>query len=287
MKVPDEIKSRDPVSLLPRKLNEVIHYLRAVRLVAGPGVRLRESTSGTTMTVETQPSGGSAGAPAGYSGYSGYFMVIDASEYDDEGKLASAKVRIVNGGYSSPGQPHVAGLVSAYAKTYEIPAQDIAVAGNAAADTYIYLRFTDVNAENPVEVVSSATAIQDDGLNDLLLIAQIEAGMKKIQQRLNADTAVEIGNPYQGPFRIAPAGAGKYHVLGGETDIGTAAAAEVTLSAGSIYLIAQYAESYALTISASKPSGSYAFFELASVSSGVVRQVWNAGEIYFGERFWI
>lgn len=59
MKVPDEIKRRDPISLLPRKLNEVIRYLRAARLVAGPGVRLRESTSGTTMTVETQPSGGS------------------------------------------------------------------------------------------------------------------------------------------------------------------------------------------------------------------------------------
>lgn len=284
MKVPDEIKRRDPISLLPRKLNEVIRYLRAARLVAGPGVRLRESTSGTTMTVETQPSGGSAGAPAGYSGY---FKVIDASEYDDEGKLTSAKVRIVNGGHSSPDQPHVAGLVSAYAKTHEIPAQDIAVAGNAAADTYVYLRFTDVNAENPVEVVSSASAIQDDGLNDVLLIAQVEAGMKKIQQRLNTDTAVEIGNPYQGPFRIAPAGSGKYHVLGGETDIGTAAAAEVTLSAGSIYLIAQYAGGYTLTISATRPSGDYAFFELASVSSGVVRQVWNAGEIYFGERFWI
>lgn len=287
MKIPDEIKRRDPISLLPRKLNEVIHYLRAARLVAGPGVRLLESTSGTMMTVETKPSGGSVvsgGAPAGYSGY---FKVIDASEYDDEGKLTSAKVRIVNGGHSSPDQPHVAGLVSAYAKTHEIPAQDIAVAGNAAADTYVYLRFTDVNAENPVEVVSSASAIQDDGLNDVLLIAQVEAGMKKIQQRLNTDTTVEIGNPYQGPFRIAPAGSGKYHVLGGETDIGTAAAAEVTLSAGSIYLIAQYAGGYTLTISATRPSGDYAFFELASVSSGVVRQIWNAGEIYFGERFWI
>ncbi len=86
MKVPDEIKRRDPISLLPRKLNEVIRYLRAARLVAGPGVRLRESTSGTTMTVETQPSGGSAGAPAGYSGY---FKVIPGQ--------AKGTLRIVDG----------------------------------------------------------------------------------------------------------------------------------------------------------------------------------------------
>lgn len=262
--------------------------VRACEISGGPGIRVTRTPNGTIVSAIRQPSGGSAGGSAGApAGYSGYFKVIDASEYDDEGKLTSAKVRIVNGGHSSPDQPHVAGLVSAYAKTHEIPAQDIAVAGNAAADTYVYLRFTDVNAENPVEVVSSASAIQDDGLNDVLLIAQVEAGMKKVQQRLNTDTTVEIGNPYQGPFRIAPAGSGKYHVLGGETDIGTAAAAEVTLSAGSIYLIAQYAGVYTLTISATRPSGDYAFFELASVSSGVVRQILNAGKIYFGERFWI
>ena len=131
MKVPDEIKRRDPISLLPRKLNEVIHYLRAARLVAGPGVRLRESTSGTTMTVETQPSGGSAGAPAGYSGY---FKVIDASERDASGAITAPKVKIVNG--ASPDDADCGdtdlGTVAAQEVAYTLPA--------ASARHHVYLR---------------------------------------------------------------------------------------------------------------------------------------------------
>lgn len=131
MKVPDEIKRRDPISLLPRKLNEVIHYLRAARLVAGPGIRLRESTSGTTMTVETQPSGGSAGAPAGYSGY---FKVVDASERDESGAITAPKVKIVNG--ASPDDADCGdtdlGTVAAQEVAYTLPA--------ASARHHVYLR---------------------------------------------------------------------------------------------------------------------------------------------------
>lgn len=134
MKVPDEIKRRDPISLLPRKLNEVIHYLRAARLVAGPGVRLRESTSGTMMTVETKPSGGSVvsgGAPAGYSGY---FKVIDASERDESGEIIASKVKIVNG--ASPDDADCGdtdlGTVAAQEVAYTLPA--------ASARHHVYLR---------------------------------------------------------------------------------------------------------------------------------------------------
>lgn len=49
MQIPDEIKSRDSIVLLPRKINEVIRYLRATRLVSGPGIAINESPAGTTV----------------------------------------------------------------------------------------------------------------------------------------------------------------------------------------------------------------------------------------------
>lgn len=220
--------------------------------------------------------------------YTGYFKVVNASEYDEEGKLTAAKVRIVNGAASEPDQEHDAGFVSAYGKNYAVKAKTLDVDGGAATDSLVYLRFINVDSEDEAtEFVCSKTPLTDDGLNDLLLLARVPKDMKDIQQNEFPNDAVKIGSEYRGAFAIAPAGAGRWRIAAGETDLGAVPEKLVELTSGSIFLIAQYSTDYTLTISTAKPDGDFGFFVLASVKNNVVTEAWNSGTAYFGERYWI
>lgn len=262
---------------------------QVINLVSRPEfMRILESAYEPERNTFTDRHGNYGGGSSGNPGYTGYFKVVNASEYDEEGKLTAAKVRIVNGAASEPDQEHDAGFISAYGKNYAVKAKTLDVDGGAAADSLVYLRFVNADSEDEAtEFVCSKTPLQDDGLNDLLLLARVAKEVKDIQQNEFPNDAVKIGSEYRGAFAIAPAGAGRWRIAAGETDLGAVPEKLVELTSGSIFLIAQYSTDYTLTISTAKPDSDFGFFVLASVKNNVVTEVWNSGTAYFGERYWI
>lgn len=87
MKLPDKILLNDSYAEFKRKVNCINEYLRSVRPVAGPGVRLRQYTSG--VIFEASRSGGAA---ASVGGYDGWFKVEAKTENDN------TTIRIYDGG---------------------------------------------------------------------------------------------------------------------------------------------------------------------------------------------
>ena len=262
---------------------------QVINLVSRPEfMRILESAYEPERNTFTDRRGGYGGGGSEIPKYTGYFKVVNASEYDEEGKLTAAKVRIVNGAASEPDQEHDAGFVSAYGKNYAVKAKTLDVEGGTATDSLVYLRFINVDSEDEAtEFVCSKTPLTDDGLNDLLLLARVAKDMKDIQQNEFPNDAVKIGSDYRGAFAIAPAGAGRWRIAAGETDLGAVPEKLVELTSGSIFLIAQYSTDYTLTISTAKPDSDFGFFVLASVKNNVVTEAWNGGTAYFGERYWI
>lgn len=77
MKLPDKILLNDSYAEFKRKVNCINEYLRSVRPVAGPGVRLRQYTSGVIFEADRR-----GGAAASGSGYDGWFKVEAKTEND-------------------------------------------------------------------------------------------------------------------------------------------------------------------------------------------------------------
>lgn len=289
--VPAKLNYNESTRRIPEKVNEILDYLKRTRIQVDPRtMRKNETPAGITLSAQRQtvatPPQQLPEEPA--EEYTGYFKVVNASEYDENGNLTAAKVRVVNGAASEPDQEHDAGFVSAYGKNYAVKAKTLDVEGGAATDSLVYLRFINVDSEDEAtEFVCSKTPLTDDGLNDLLLLARVAKDMKDIQQNEFPNDAVKIGSEYRGAFAIAPAGAGRWRIAAGETDLGAVPEKLVELTSGSIFLIAQYSTDYTLTVSTAKPDGDFGFFVLASVKNNVVTETWNGGTAYFGERYWI
>lgn len=221
--------------------------------------------------------------------YTGFFKVIDASEYDSETESVVARVRIVNGSSETPDADHIAGSISAYGTVYQIQAQTVDIEGNAAAKTYLYMRIYDATSSAPAEFISSASRIEDDGLNNIVMLAEVEAGMSSISQLIKTETALAMGNSYTGDYAAIPAGHGVYQIKGGVTDIGDVAPLNFTLSENKNYFLIATStgdDSFNVQIQTTRPSsGYYGWFGLVYVSNGKITQAWNDGVINFRDYY--
>ena len=136
--VPAKLNYNESIRRIPEKVNEILDYLKRTRIQVDPRtMRKNETPAGITLSAQRQ----TVATPQQQfpeDGYNGYFKVVNASEYDEEGKLTAAKVRIVNGAASEPDQEHDAGFVSAYGKNYAVKAKTLDVDGGAATDSLVY-----------------------------------------------------------------------------------------------------------------------------------------------------
>ena len=114
MKLPDKIISGDSYQDVRRKINAICDYLRSVRPVAGPGVRLRQYTSGVIFEADRR-----GGVAASGSGYDGWFKVEAKTEND------TTTIRIYDGG--DPENP-IAGYAYVNGKTAEFPVAELSPA---------------------------------------------------------------------------------------------------------------------------------------------------------------
>lgn len=221
--------------------------------------------------------------------YTGFFKVIDASEYDSETESVVARVRIVNGSSETPDADHIAGSISAYGTVYQIQAQTVDIEGNAAAKTYLYMRIYDATSSAPAEFISSASKIEDDGLNNLVMLAEVEAGMSSISQITKTETALAMGNSYTGDYAAIPAGHGVYQIKGGITDIGDVAPITFDLSAVKYFMLIGVVDGdgYRVEIATTPPSDTnyYGKFNLANVFDGQIFQQWTGGAINFRDYY--
>lgn len=221
--------------------------------------------------------------------YTGFFKVIDASEYDSETESVVARVRIVNGSSETPDADHIAGSISAYGTVYQIQAQTVDIEGNAAAKTYLYMHIYDATSSAPAEFISSASQLSDDGLNNLVMLAEVEAGMSSISQITKTEKYLQMGNSYTGDYAAIPAGHGVYQIKGGVTDIGNVAPLNFTLSENKNYFLIATStgdDSFNVQIQTTRPSsGYYGWFGLVYVSNGKITQAWNDGVINFRDYY--
>lgn len=286
--VPAKLNYNESIRRIPEKVNEILDYLKRTRIQVDPRtMRKNETPAGITLSAQRQ----TVATPPQQlpeDGYTGYFKVVNASEYDEEGKLTTAKVRIVNGAAVDQSAEHVAGTVLAYSKVYNVAAATIPVIGNSAETTYVYLRFKDISADNPFEFVSSKNTTLHDGIENYLQLARIAPGMASVEQVLSTSVAVKIGNPYLADFYVAPAGDGKIQVASGETDVGIFAGASIaTTSDCAVYLVLNFDKSkneYTMSLSLEK-SEDAPWWKLAQVAGNHVVQSWTDGAIYWGMRF--
>ena len=226
----------------------------------------------------------------GDSGYNGYFKVVNASEYDENGKLTTTKVRIVNGSEPLASRDHAAGSISAYGNTYPIAAKTIALDGNASGKTYVYLRFIDATAEEPAEFVSSSSRLQDNGLNDLLLIAEISAGVETISQLVQTTQPPVMGNTYTGAFSMVQIGRNKVLIQGSHTDLGYCEEVELSANGTTYYMLYGWmeAEEYKVQLRTSPPDAIYyGRFNIAYVKDGKFFQQWTRGAIEFKDYYYL
>lgn len=271
---------------------------------ANPG-KFKAATGGRARVLATdagtQPDGGTprptatvilgGGGSSGNPGYTGYFKVVNASEYDEEGKLTAAKVRIVNGSEPLASRDHAAGSISAYGNTYPIAAKTIALDGNAGGKTYVYLRFIDATAEEPAEFVSSSSRLQDNGLNNLLLIAEISAGVETISQLVQTTQPPVMGNTYTGAFSMVQIGRDKALIQGSNTDLGYCEAVELSTTSGpTYYMLCGWleGEEYKVELRSSPPDAVYyGRFNIAYVKDGKFFQQWTRGAIEFKDYYYL
>ena len=258
--------------------------------MANIGYSLNQAARVRGRSTFTDRRGGLGGGGGSTDEYTGFFKVINASEYNAEtGALSVAKVRIVNGASDVQDSEHIAGTIDAYGTNYQIKAQTVNVTGNAAAKTYLYMRLYDATSEDPAEFISSASRIEDDGLNNLVMLAEVEAGMTSIAQLTKTETALAMGNSYTGDYAAIPYGHGLYQIKGGVTDIGDVAPLNFTLSENkNFFLIATSTgdDSFNVQIQTTRPSsGYYGWFGLVYVSNGKITQAWNDGVINFRDYY--
>ena len=255
--------------------------------MANIGYSLNQSARVRGRSTFTERRGGLGGG--GDNEYNGYFKIIDASTYNEDGTLSVAKVRIVNGASDVQDSAHIAGTIDAYGTNYQIKAQTVNVTGNAAAKTYLYMRIYDATSSAPAEFISSASQLSDDGLNNLVMLAEVEAGMSSISQITKTEKYLQMGNSYTGEYAVIPAGHGVYQIKGGVTDIGDVAPLNFTLSENKNYFLIATStgdDSFNVQIQTTRPSsGYYGWFGLVYVSNGKITQAWNDGVINFRDYY--
>ena len=140
MKLPDKIISGDSYQDVRRKINAICDYLRSVRPVAGPGVRLRQYTSGVIFEADRR-----GGAAASGSGYDGWFKVEAKTEND------TTTIRIYDG--DDPENP-IAGYAYVNGKTEEFPVAEL-----SPAEGWLCLK-TD-GSEHGFEILESPPSLID------------------------------------------------------------------------------------------------------------------------------
>lgn len=258
--------------------------------MANNGYSLNQAARVRGRSTFTDRRGGLGGGGGSTDEYTGFFKVINASEYNAEtGAQSVAKVRIVNGASDVQNSAHIAGTIDAYGTNYQIKAQTINVTGNAAAKTYLYMRLYDATSEDPAEFISSASRIEDDGLNNLVMLAEVEAGMTSIAQLAKTETALEMGNSYTGDFAAIPYGHGLYQIKGGVTDIGDVPPFAFDLNDVQYFMLFGVVdgEGYKVEISTTPPSDTnyYGKFNLANVFDGKIFQQWTGGAINFRDYY--
>lgn len=292
--VPAKLNYNESIRRIPEKVNEILDYLRRTRIQVDPRtMRKNETPAGITLAAQRQ----TAATPPqqlqeGAAEYAGYFKVVNASEYDEEGKIAVAKVRIVNGSEPLASRDHAAGLISAYNNTYPIAAKTIEIDGNASGETYVYLRFIDATAEGePAEFVSSSSRLQDNGLNDLLLIAKVSAKVEMIYQVIQTTQPPAMGNPYTGAFSMVQIGRDKALIQGSNTDLGYCEAVELSTKSGpTYYMLCGWleGEEYKAELRSSPPDAVYyGRFNIAYVKDGKFFQQWTRGAIEFKDYYYL
>lgn len=290
--VPAKLNYNESTRRIPEKVNEILDYLRRTRIQVDPRtLRKNETPAGITLSAQRQTVATPAQQQDPVEEYTGYFKVVNASEYDAEGKLTTAKVRIVNGSEPLASRDHVAGLISAYGKTYPIAADTIAIDGNASGETYVYLRFIDATAEEPAEFVSSSSRLQDNGLNDLLLIAKVSAKVETIYQAIQTTQPPALGNTYTGAFSMVQIGRDKALILGSNTDLGYCEAVELSTTSGpTYYMLCGWleGEEYKVELCSSPPDATYyGRFNIAYVKDGKFFQQWTRGAIEFKDYYYL
>lgn len=255
--------------------------------MANNGYSLNQAVRVRGRSTFTDRRGGLGGG--GDNEYNGYFKIIDSSTYNDDGTLSVAKVRIVNGASDVQDLEHIAGTIDAYGTVYQIQAQTVDIEGNAAAKTYLYMRLYDATSEDPAEFISSASQLSDDGLNNLVMLAEVEAGMSSISQITKTETALAMGNSYTGDYAAIPAGHGVYQIKGGVTDIGDVAPITFDLSAVKYFMLIGVVDGdgYRVEIATTPPSDTnyYGKFNLANVFDGQIFQQWTGGAINFRDYY--
>lgn len=291
--VPAKLNYNESIRRIPEKVNEILDYLKRTRIQVDPRtMRKNETPAGITLSAQRQtvatPLQQLPEEPA--EEYTGYFKVVNASEYDEEGKLTSAKVRIVNGSEPLASRDHAAGSISAYGNTYPIAAKTIALDGNAGGKTYVYLRFIDATAEEPAEFVSSSSRLQDNGLNDLLLIAEISAGVETISQLVQTTQPPVMGNTYTGAFSMVQIGRNKVLIQGSHTDLGYCEEVEFSANGTTYYMLYGWmeAEEYKVQLRTSPPEATYyGRFDIAYTKDGKFFQQWTRGAIEFKDYYYL
>lgn len=291
--VPAKLNYNESTRRIPEKVNEILDYLKRTRIQVDPRtLRKNETPAGITLSAQRQ----TVATPAQQQQdpvdeYTGYFKVENASEYDAEGKLATAKVRIVNGSEPLASRDHVAGSISAYGNTYPIAAETISIDGNASGETYVYLRFIDATSEEPAEFVSSSSRLQDNGLNDLLLIAKVSAKVESIYQAIQTTQPPALGSPYTGAFSMVQIGRNKALIQGSNTDIGYCEAVELSTTSGpTYYMLCGWleGEEYKVELRSSPPDAVYyGRFNIAYVKDGKFFQQWTRGAIEFKDYYYL
>lgn len=137
--IPNKLNHGENIANLFEKFNEVIDYLRQIRLVAGSGIRLNKLATGTTIESTAQSSGGGMSAPS-----------VAAHPFDAEivnkgtDENPSYYVRIYNS--ALPDSPY-AGVVYVYEYDITVPVTELAV--NTQNGFFVALDVTYTQGQNP------------------------------------------------------------------------------------------------------------------------------------------
>lgn len=105
MNVPSPLPSGEPAKRGWDKVREILQYLRSIRLVAGPGIRLQRTHAGTVI----EATGTGTGSGGGAAGYSGIFAVSLVTENEAVSLTVTAGRCYVNGDPVEVGE--VSGIV--------------------------------------------------------------------------------------------------------------------------------------------------------------------------------
>lgn len=143
MRVPDKLTHGDTLARLFDKFNAVVDYLRAIRLVAGAGIRLNALPSGLTIeSTATGAGGGSNGAGVDAGHPFDVELLTGGTEESPE-----YSVRVFNSGL--PESPY-AGVVSIGTATYSVPVDELTIEAGEGEEFWVDLVITYDAETDPV-----------------------------------------------------------------------------------------------------------------------------------------